>query len=98
MEELAKRVTPAGGRRATRAIAAARKVAVLIVGTIVLVIGVALVVLPAPAFLVIPAGLAILATEFDWARRLLRYARDRAAALLERRRRPPVPGRTCRAR
>jgi uncharacterized protein (TIGR02611 family) len=94
VEELAKRVTPNGGRRAARALAAARKVAVLIVGTAVLVIGVALVVLPGPSFLVIPAGLAILATEFDWARRLLRYAKDRAAALLARRRRPPVPHRT----
>jgi uncharacterized protein (TIGR02611 family) len=87
VEELAKRVTPGGGGRASAVIAAARKVAVLIVGTIVLVVGVALVVLPGPAFLVIPAGLAILATEFEWARRLLRYAKDRAAAVVERARR-----------
>jgi tellurite resistance protein TerC len=32
-------------------------------------IGVALIVLPGPAFIVIPIGLAILATEFAWARR-----------------------------
>ena len=39
-------------------------------GGTVLAIGVALLVLPGPAFIIIPAGLAILATEFVWARRL----------------------------
>ena len=51
-----------------------RKIAVLIVGGTVLLIGVALIILPGPAFLVIPAGLAILAIEFAWARRLLKKA------------------------
>jgi uncharacterized protein (TIGR02611 family) len=64
----------------------ARKLAVAIVGTAVLLVGVALVVLPGPAFVVIPAGLAILATEFVWARRLLRYAKERAVALVRRQR------------
>lgn len=40
-----------------------------------LVLGIALVLLPGPAFVVIPLGLAILAAEFAWARRLLRSAR-----------------------
>jgi hypothetical protein len=40
-------------------------------------LGIALVVLPGPAFLVIPAGLAILAIEFAWARRWLGRARVR---------------------
>lgn len=80
----------AGGARAAGVLGAARKLAVLVAGTSVLVVGVALIVLPGPAILVIPAGLAILATEFSWARRLLRYARDRAAGLLGRRRRPAV--------
>lgn len=69
---------------------AARKVAVLVAGGTVLAIGVALIVLPGPAFLVIPAGLAILATEFLWARRLLEYVKERAARLLGRRRRAAV--------
>ena len=34
-------------------------------------IGVALIVLPGPAIVVIPVGLAILATEYTWARRSL---------------------------
>ena len=38
-------------------------------------IGLALIVLPGPAFIVIPIGLAILATEFAWAGHLLAKAR-----------------------
>ena len=40
-----------------------------------LLIGLALIVLPGPAFIVIPIGLAILATEFAWAGHLLAKAR-----------------------
>ena len=40
-----------------------------------LVLGIALIVLPGPAFVVIPLGLAILAAEFVWARKLLRLAK-----------------------
>jgi tellurite resistance protein TerC len=54
----------------------ARRVVVSIVGGTVVGVGVALVVLPGPAFLVIPAGLAILGTEFLWARRLLTRAKN----------------------
>ena len=39
-------------------------------------IGVAMLVLPGPGILVIAAGLAILATEFLWARHALRKAKD----------------------
>ena len=46
-----------------------KKLVIAIVGTVVLLAGIALIVLPGPAFLVIPAGLAILATEFEWAER-----------------------------
>jgi hypothetical protein len=52
-----------------------KRVAILLIGSTVLAIGVALLVLPGPAFIVIPAGLAILAIEFAWARRWLRKAR-----------------------
>lgn len=47
----------------------AKKILIAFVGGIVLLLGVALLILPGPAFLVIPAGLAILATEFEWAHR-----------------------------
>ena len=52
-----------------------RKLIVAIIGGTVLLIGVALIVLPGPAFIVIPIGLAILATEFAWARRAVARAK-----------------------
>jgi tellurite resistance protein TerC len=53
-----------------------RRIAVAFVGGIVLAVGVVMVVLPGPAVVVIPAGLAILATEFAWARHLLHRVRE----------------------
>lgn len=58
-----------------------RRVIVLIVGTIVLLVGVGMIVLPGPAILVIPTGLAILATQFAWARLLLRKIKRKAYEL-----------------
>ena len=52
-----------------------KRVVIAVVGGTVLALGLALIVLPGPAFLVIPAGLGILAIEFAWARRWLRSAR-----------------------
>ncbi len=49
----------------------ARRVIILLVGSTVVVIGIAMLVTPAPAILVIPIGLSILAIEFAWARRWL---------------------------
>jgi tellurite resistance protein TerC len=56
----------------------ARRLIVLVIGSSVLLIGVALLVLPGPAFIVIPLGLAILATEFRWARNLLGRVKEAA--------------------
>ena len=61
----------------------ARRIAVAVVGGTVLAIGAALVVLPGPAFVVIPLGLAILSAEFAWARYWLRKVKQRSADLLE---------------
>ena len=58
----------------------ARRVVVLVVGVSVLVFGVALLVLPGPAFVVIPMGLGILSIEFVWARVWLKKLRDTAEA------------------
>ena len=52
-----------------------RKLIVAVIGVTILLIGVAMVVLPGPAFIVIPIGLGILATEFARARRAVRRAR-----------------------
>ena len=53
----------------------ARRITMLVVGFSVLAIGIALIILPGPAFVVIPIGLAILSVEFAWARRWLKKVR-----------------------
>lgn len=53
-----------------------KRIAITVAGGTVLAAGAALIVLPGPAFIVIPLGLAILAVEFAWARRWLRKARQ----------------------
>ncbi|MFV1994293.1 MAG: PGPGW domain-containing protein [Verrucomicrobiales bacterium] len=57
----------------------ARRIVILVVGSSVILFGLALVFLPGPAIVVIPLGLAILAIEFAWARRWLRHLRVRLA-------------------
>jgi tellurite resistance protein TerC len=57
---------------------AARRVVVAVVGGTVVLIGLAMTVLPGPAFVVIPVGLAILGLEFAWARRWLHHLRETA--------------------
>jgi tellurite resistance protein TerC len=52
-----------------------RKPIVGVIGSTIFLIGVAMIVLPGPAIVVIPVGLGILATEFAWARRAIRRAR-----------------------
>jgi tellurite resistance protein TerC len=56
----------------------AKRLVTTVIGMTVLLIGIALLVLPGPAVVVIPIGLAILATEFAWARRWLRFMRETA--------------------
>ncbi len=54
-----------------------RRVIVAVIGITVLAMGVAMIVLPGPAIIVIPAALGLLATEFVWARKLLHAVRER---------------------
>ena len=49
----------------------ARQLVVAVIGTTVVIIGIIMIFTPGPAVVVIPLGLAILATEFVWARTLL---------------------------
>lgn len=53
-----------------------RKIVIGVIGASVVAVGVAMLVLPGPAFVVIPAGLAILGLEFAWAQRWLRRVRE----------------------
>jgi uncharacterized protein (TIGR02611 family) len=53
-----------------------RRLVIAVLGFTVLLIGVAMIVTPGPSLLVIVLGLAILATEFIWAQRLLNQIRS----------------------
>jgi uncharacterized protein (TIGR02611 family) len=55
-----------------------KRMAVFVLGCALIAAGVAMLVLPGPGLLVIIAGLAILATEFAWAERLLDRAKQQA--------------------
>jgi uncharacterized protein (TIGR02611 family) len=56
----------------------AKRVAITIAGFLVVLAGAALLVLPGPGIVVIIAGLAILATQYVWAERLLKLAKEKA--------------------
>lgn len=60
---------------ATRAGRFGVKLVVALVGTLVIAVGVVLLPLPGPGWVIILGGLAILAMEFHWARRLLAFTR-----------------------
>lgn len=53
----------------------ARRIAVAIIGSTVLAIGIVMIIAPGPALIVIPIGLAILGIEFAWARLWLKQLR-----------------------
>ena len=59
----------------------AKRIAIGIVGGSVLVVGVCMIVLPGPAFVVIPVGLGILGLEFAWARIWLKKAKAKAGEM-----------------
>jgi uncharacterized protein (TIGR02611 family) len=54
----------------------ARKIVVSVIGGTIVIIGIALLVLPGPGSVVIPLGLLILASEFAWARYILRRGKN----------------------
>lgn len=53
------------------------RIVVGLVGVAIVVVGVVLLPAPGPGWLIIFAGLGVLASEFEWAQRLLDYARRR---------------------
>jgi len=71
-------------RIASQGLRHARRVIVAVVGITILAIGIAMIVLPGPAVVVIPIGLGILATEFVWAQRLLHNLKERGSKLVNR--------------
>ena len=59
----------------------ARRIAIAVFGSTVLLIGIVMIVAPGPAIVVIPIGLAILSVEFAWARYWLRRLRKKISDL-----------------
>ena len=59
-----------------KSLRAVKKFFVAIIGFTLLIVGAAMIVLPGPALIIIPLGLAILATEFLWARRVLQRLKN----------------------
>lgn len=64
------------------ALALAYRILVGVVGTVVVLVGLALVPLPGPGWLIVFLGLGVLATEFAWAERLLDFGRRTLRAWL----------------
>jgi drug/metabolite transporter (DMT)-like permease len=60
-----------------------KTVAVAVLGGLLTLAGIALLVLPGPGFVLVAAGLAVLATRFSWAKKPLDYARDKAEQGIE---------------
>ena len=58
-----------------------KRIFIGVIGTTILIIGIAMIILPGPAFIVIPLGLSILATEFLWARKIMDKFRDKLKQL-----------------
>ena len=58
----------------------ARRIAILAIGSTVLLIGIVMIVTPGPAIVVIPLGLAILGVEFAWAKSWLKKIREGLSA------------------
>lgn len=57
----------------------ARRTVIMVVGVIIFTIGIAALFLPfLPAVVILPLSLAVLATEFLWARRLLNRIQEKA--------------------
>jgi uncharacterized protein (TIGR02611 family) len=55
-----------------------KRIAVSVVGFILLLLGLVMLVTPGPGLLLIVAGLAVLASEYVWAERALNFAREKA--------------------
>jgi tellurite resistance protein TerC len=72
------------GRLVGISLRGARRTAIALIGSTVIMLGIAMLVLPGPGLLVIPIGLALLSTEFLWARRWLARLRKVAANRLPR--------------
>lgn len=63
-----------------------KKILVSIIGGIILIVGIVMIIVPGPAYLIIPAGLGILGTEYMWAKRLHHKLKDKVNNFLKKKR------------
>lgn len=72
-----------------------KRIGITLAGVVLVAAGLAMMVLPGPGILFILGGLAVLATEYVWAQRMLNYAKDKAeqakSKVLRRDRSPEAP-------
>lgn len=61
----------------------ARRCVIALVGGTILLAGVAMIVFPGPAIIVIPAGLTILSLEFAWARHWLKKVKATSSQVMQ---------------
>lgn len=60
------------------------RIAVGVAGGVIVIVGIVLMPLPGPGMLIVLAGLALLATRFQWAQDLLERGRERARDVIDR--------------
>ena len=60
-----------------------RKLVIFLIGISIVLIGCVLFFTPGPAIIVIPIGLAILATEFIWAKKLLKKFKETTSSITQ---------------
>ena len=60
-----------------------RKLVIFLIGISIVLIGCVLFFTPGPAIIVIPIGLAILATEFIWAKKLLKKFKETTSSIAQ---------------
>lgn len=70
------------GLRGKRTVNLTYRIVVGVIGLAVLAVGIAAIPYPGPGWAIVFLGLGILATEFEWAHRLLHYARRRYDAVM----------------
>ena len=58
-----------------------RKLVIFLIGISIVLIGCLLFFTPGPAIIVIPVGLAVLATEFIWAKKLLKKFKETTSSI-----------------
>ena len=58
-----------------------RKLVIFLIGISIVLIGCVLFFTPGPAIIVIPVGLAVLATEFIWAKKLLKKFKETTSSI-----------------